>query len=83
MRARNNKNLGYLVLILLTGAIIGGIAGEILGNYVAVFSPDWVIGITNPIELDLYILKITFGFTLKFNLGSIIGLLLALIGYLR
>lgn len=83
MRNRNSKGMGYLLLILLTGAIIGGIAGDILGNYLAAFEPDWVIGMTKPVELDLYLIKLTLGLTLRLNLGSIIGMLLSLIGYMR
>lgn len=83
MRNRNARGIGYLLLILLTGAIIGGIGGDILGGYVSAFKPSWTLGMLKPLELDLYLVKITLGLTLRLNLGSAIGMLLALIGYLR
>ena len=74
-----------LVILLLAGLVIGGFIGEWLGtnptftflNYGKTF------GLTQPMVLDLNVLQLTFGFTVKFNLASIIGIILAFIIYGR
>ena len=74
-----------LVILLLAGLVIGGFIGEWLGtnptftflNYGKTF------GLTQPMVLDLNVLQLTFGFTVKFNLASIIGIILAFIIYRR
>ena len=74
-----------LVILLLAGLVIGGFIGEWLGtnptftflNYGKTF------GLIQPMVLDLNVLQLTFGFTVKFNLASIIGIILAFIIYRR
>lgn len=74
-----------LILLLLAGLVIGGFIGEWLGanptfsflNYGKEF------GLAQPLVLDLNVLRLTFGFTVKFNMAGIIGIIIAFIIYRR
>jgi hypothetical protein len=61
------------------GEVIGALAP---GGYVeAIFSKGISPGITPPAVLDLKVLTLTLGVTMKINLASLIGIVLALIVY--
>lgn len=74
-----------LILLLLAGLVIGGFLGEWLGGNptFAFLNYGKTFGLTQPLVLDLNVLKLTFGFTVKFNLASIIGIVIAFIIYRR
>lgn len=77
------KNNWALFLLLLAGIVLGGFIGE-LTNGVAGLS--WLnygqsFGFSNPIVLNLGILVITFGLTIKITIASIVGVVLAIIIY--
>ena len=83
MKRIANKN-GWVLLLLM-------LAGIVLGSFVATLTQDmaryhWLsfgqsFGLDSPIVLNLGILVITFGLTIKITIGSILGLLLAAIIY--
>ncbi len=71
----------------MIGALLGGLLGEIL---TAVFPPGVIQnvftqavhpGLTPPVTVDLWLLKVTVGFTLKMNLLTFIGILLGVFVY--
>lgn len=77
----SGKKLGYLTLILLVGLILGSAIGEVLGY----FLPDspvkkvFVLGFTYvlpPATLNLIVLSVTFGFSIKANVVSVLFVLL-------
>ena len=76
-----------LLAILILGALIGSVIGEVIGalapgGYVeAIFAKGIHPGITPPAVLDLKVLTLTLGVTMKINLASLIGIILALIVY--
>ena len=74
-----------LVILLLAGLVIGGFIGEWLGTNptFAFLNYGKTFGLPQPMVLDLNVLQLTFGFTVKFNLASIIGIILAFIIYRR
>jgi hypothetical protein len=88
---RNKRNPWVLLLLLLAGALIGGIAGEFLSQYpyfswmsfggtkgyreLTAFSLDPVI--------DTNIIRFGMSFALRINMGSIIGMLLSIFIYIR
>lgn len=74
-----------LVILLLAGLVIGGFIGEWLGTNptFAFLNYRKDFRLTQPMVLDLNVLQLTFGFTVKFNLASIIGIILAFIIYRR
>lgn len=72
-----------LILFIVTGAIIGGILGEIirssaalgdLGQYVVKPFPIFDIP---PVTINLYVIKLVAGLTLSPNLISILGAVIA------
>ena len=73
------KNNWALFLLLLAGIVLGNAAAGVSGlswlNYGQTF------GFANPIVLDLGILVITFGLSIKITIASIIGVLIAIIIY--
>lgn len=81
--ATRDKNIWILMVFLLSGLVIGGLLGEIASKV------DWLwwlsygesFGISSPIELDLSVIKITFGLMFKINIASIVGMGLAIFIY--
>lgn len=78
-----------LLVILILGALIGSVIGEVIGalapdGYVAaIFSKGISPGITPPAVLDLKVLTVTLGVTMRINLASVLGITLALLIYRR
>lgn len=81
--ATRDKNIWILLLFILSGLVIGGLLGELSKNV------DWLwwlsygdeFGLTSPMTLDLKVLKLQFGFTLKISMASIIGMIIAIFIY--
>ena len=81
--ATKEKNFWILLVFLLSGLVIGGLLVEIASKV------DWLwwlsygerFGISSPIELDLNVIKITFGLMFKINISSIIGMAIAIFIY--
>lgn len=77
------KNNWGLFLLLLAGIVLGGFIGNLTAG---VSGLSWLnygqsFGFANPIVLDLGILVITFGLSIKITIASIIGVLIAIIIY--
>ena len=74
--ATKDKGIWLLMIFILAGIVIGGLIGELAS------SVDWLwwlsygkeFGISDPIGLDLHILKLTFSVLFKINIASIIGI---------
>jgi len=81
--ATRERNFWILLVFLLSGLVIGGLLGEIASKV------DWLwwlsygqsFGISSPIELDLSVIRISFGLMLKINISSIIGMAIAIFLY--
>lgn len=77
------KNNWGLFLLLLAGIVLGGFIGNLTAGVPGL---GWLnygqsFGLQNPIVLDLGILAITFGLSIKITIASIIGILVAIIIY--
>ncbi len=75
---RNRRSKGLLIFLLILGAIIGGVIAEALKDKIPILTEGINIGFS-PINVDLYFIVLTFGLNLRFNLGSVIGILLVLV----
>ena len=81
------KSPWILVIFVLIGGLLGGVLGEILrvmaphGTIQTVFATNYVLGITEPLTIDLVLLKFTIGFVLKINLLSLLGMFLGIYLY--
>jgi len=71
------------VLFVLGGLVIGGLIGDLASN---VSWLNWLafgeeFGLRDPILLDLNVMTITFGLTIRINIASIIGVIISLVVY--
>jgi hypothetical protein len=78
-----------LFAILVLGALIGSVIGEVVGalapggSLEAIFAKGIEPGISPPAVLDLKVLTVTLGATMRINLASVAGIVLALWVYRR
>jgi hypothetical protein len=76
---------GRSALALLLGTVIGTLAGQILGAFLApgpwreMFLKGASVGLRDPLRLDLAVFQVAFGLTLSVNPFTIVGFLLALL----
>ncbi len=68
-----------LILLVLVGFVIG----RFIGTY---FEGTWLnygqtFGMTNPVELDMGFILLTFGLKIKITISSVLGVILSLIVY--
>jgi uncharacterized membrane protein len=74
-----------LALFLITGAIFGGILGELiagstaLGGLAPYLTKVYTILDVPPVVINLYVIKLVLGFALQPNLISILGIVVAII----
>ena len=69
MKGAGSKNAWALFLLLLAGVVLGGFIG------------GQSFGIDDPIVLNLGVMVITFGLSIKITMASIIGVILSIIIY--
>ena len=74
-----NRKTWTCFLLILAGIVLGGFIGSL-------FPDTWVnygqtFGLSSPLVLDLGILSITFGLTIRITIASILGLLLGIAVY--
>ncbi len=81
--ATREKNIWILIIFILSGLVIGGLLGKIASqvDFLWWLGYGQSFGLTNPIELDLSILKITFAIIFEINIASIIGMAIAIFIY--
>lgn len=81
------KSPWLLLMFILFGGLLGGILGEILrvmapaGTVQNIFATAFTPGLMPPLTIDLVLIKVAFGFSLKINLLSIIGIFLGIYLY--
>ena len=78
--ATKEKNFWIRLIFILSGLVLGGLLGEfaISVSWLWWLSYGESFGLSDPISLDLSILKISFSFMIKINIASIIGIAIAL-----
>jgi hypothetical protein len=85
--AKKLDSVVVLLVIVILGALIGSVIGEVIGilapgGYLEkVFSRGVNPGIAPPAVLDLKVITLTFGLTMKINLASLLGIALGLLIY--
>ena len=77
------RGLGKLVLVILVGAVVGSAVGEVIGLALGHFMPDSMVEkffleaftyTFPPATLPLVVFSVTFGFALKVNILSVVGI---------
>lgn len=76
-----SKSFWVLLLLMLAGIVLGGFIGNAAGGVAGL---SWLnfgqsFGLNSPLVLDLGILVITFGLSIKITMASIIGMVIALL----
>ncbi|MGH7412433.1 MAG: DUF4321 domain-containing protein [Candidatus Methylomirabilis sp.] len=85
--ARRGDSAVVLLVILILGALIGTVIGEVIatlapgGVLEKIFSKGINPGLSPPATLDLKVISLSFGFSVKINLSSLLGIGLALLIY--
>lgn len=83
MKRIANKNFWILLLLLLSGIVLGGFIGDMSAGIPAL---SWLnfgqsFGLDDPIVLNFGVLIITFGLSIRITMASIIGVALSLLIY--
>ena len=78
-----NKDVWVLLILLLTGVVLGGFIGNVTEGIPAL---SWLsfgesFGLNTPLVLDFGILVVTFGLSIRITMAGIIGVVLALLVY--
>ena len=78
-----NKNFWILLIMLLTGIVLGGFMGQLAEgvSWLSWLNFGQSFGFDSPLIINFGILVITFGMSIKITMASIIGVALALITY--
>lgn len=77
------KNGWALFLLVLAGIVIGSFIAQAAAgvSFLKWMSYGQRFGLTEPLTLDLGVLVLTFGLSIKITLGSILGVVIAAIIY--
>jgi hypothetical protein len=81
--------MGMMTLFLITGAVVGGILGELAANIslladvVPYLIKPFPVFDLPPVAINLYVIKVVIGFALYPNLMSILGIIAAIILFRR
>ena len=79
------RRIGLVALVFFLGVIVGSVVGELIGlllpegnvmRELFVSGKEFRVG---PLNLDLIVFTLTFGFSLKINLMSVLGIVLVAI----
>ncbi|MBR2705017.1 MAG: DUF4321 domain-containing protein [Clostridia bacterium] len=78
-----DKSIWILIVFILSGIVVGGLLGELAGKSGSLW---WLaygqeFGLTEPLTLDLSVIKLSFSLLIKLNISSIIGMIVAIIIY--
>ena len=78
-----NKNFWILLLLLLSGIVLGGFIGSLASSvpFLSWLNFGQSFGLDTPLVLNLGVLVITFGLTIRITMASIIGVAIALLIY--
>lgn len=81
--ATRDRNIWILLIFILSGLVIGGLLGELAANvnWLWWLSFGQQFGLESPFVLNLSIISITFAFSMKINIASIVGMAIAIFLY--
>lgn len=83
MAGTANKSKWTLLLVLLSGIVLGGFLGYLCRDvsWLSWLNYGQTFGLAEPVVLDLGIMLITFGLMISINIASIIGIVIGIIIY--
>ena len=74
-----SKNSWLFLIFVLCGIVIGELSSTV--TWLKWLSYGQSFGITQPVVLDMGVLKLTFALTIKINIASIVGIIIAIFLY--
>lgn len=83
------KGMGMMALFLITGAVVGGILGELAASssLLAGIAPYLIkpfpVFDLPPVTINLYVIKLVIGFALYPNFMSLLGIIAAIMLFRR
>ncbi len=83
MSIRSAKNAWVLFILILCGIVLGGFLGMMAENvsFLSFLNYGQTFGLSSPVTLDLGVLTLTFGLTIRISIASIIGVIISIIVY--
>ena len=81
--ATRDKNIWILLIFICCGLVIGGLLGQLASQveWLNWLSYGQTFGLSEPLTIELNVIKLTFGLMLNINVASIIGMAIALLLY--
>ena len=81
--ATKDKNIWILIVFILSGLVVGGLLGQLASQveWLNWLSYGQTFGLSEPLIIELNVIKLTFGLMLNINVASIIGMAIALLLY--
>lgn len=78
-----NKNGWILLLLLLSGVVLGGFLGTLSEgiSWLSWLNFGQGFGLDTPLVLNLGVMVITFGMTIRITMAGLIGIAIALLVY--
>ena len=78
-----DRSMWILIVFILAGIVVGGLLGNLAGKSGGLW---WLaygqeFGLKEPLSVDLSVIKFSFALTIKLNISSIIGMILAVFIY--
>ncbi len=69
-----------LVVVMVAGAMLGSVLADALGQftYLAPLGHSVAFGVDPPVTLDLRVITLTLGFTVRLNLATVLGIIAAI-----
>lgn len=80
---RRGRSPWTLVFLIVVGLILGGFLGDLLAHFFKELAYQQIIGMNNPLTLDLNFIKFSFLLSVKINIGTVVGLVLAIYAYYK
>lgn len=81
MFSKNTRSRWTLLVFLIAGIVLGAFLGDYLGAYLPWLAYGLPFGVNPPFTLSLGVLSLTFGILFKVNIGSLIGIVLAIVAF--
>lgn len=83
MAGTANKSKWTLLLVLLSGIVLGGFLGYLCRDisWLSWLNYGQTFGLAEPVVLDLGIMLITFGLVITINIASILGIIIGILIY--
>lgn len=83
MSLKSSKNAWALALLILCGIVLGGFIGMLADgvSFLSFLNYGQTFGLSSPIVLDLGVITLTFGLTIRISIASIVGVIISVIIY--